>query len=175
MITHSLAQLLPALSPVLSQTSLLACLWLFCGTSMELKVTAEGTVHRSLQSGRALPGRVLPIYCSLAFSSLFVALAHVLFTSAVCVLMFLDPGTVLNEWGQQLPKGIGWCLVVSSVMSRDVAELLTLFKSNLSTRCSFVSLWKPLMSLAAMCVWSITAQSFDITLFSCHCEFLQLL
>lgn len=110
------------------------------GNSGVPTVTAEGGAQE-LAKWLCFAARVPAIHCSLALCSLFVALAHALLTSAVGGLVFLDPGPALNEWGHQLP----WELAdVRCVMSRDVAELLTLFKSHLSSRCSFCSLGKPL-------------------------------
>lgn len=73
--------------------------------------TAAASSHS--QSGCALPGRVLPILCSLALHSLFVAPA-VLFLPLLCLcadVPWSRPSS--KRVGHHLPRGVGWCVVLS--------------------------------------------------------------
>lgn len=124
-------------------------------------------VHRSSQRGCALPGRVLPIHCSLALYSLLVALAHPLFYfCCISVLMFLDPDPVLNECSTSCPlelADVWWCPVLCAGMWLSCS----LSSGAISAVDSPLTL-SSLSDVSSNTVLrDIIAQSFDITMHTC--------
>lgn len=129
-------------------------------------MTAEGRAQE-LTKRLCLPGRVIPINCSLALYSLFVTLANTLSLLLLFVLMFLDPGTVLNVRGTSCPRELAdewWCPVLHAGMWLSCSLSLGAISALDSPFALCGSLSD--VNSSHVCLWDILAQSFDITPFS---------